>query len=73
MVKDTLTLSEFPYFLHAKANIYLNNRDKAFEYLNKAVTEKNFWLFALKYSPEWDSLRTDSRFGKILEQMNFPK
>jgi adenylate cyclase len=73
LVKKTVSLSEFPYILHAKANIYLNNPDEAFEYLNKAISEKNFWLFALKYSPEWDSLRTDSRFDKVLERMNFPK
>ena len=73
LVKETLSLSEFPYILHAKANIYLNNHDEAFKYLNKAITEKNFWLFALKYSAEWDSIRTDYRFEKVLERMNFPE
>jgi hypothetical protein len=68
-----LTLAQFPYFLHAKANIYLGNVDAAFENLNKAIDEKNFWLFTLKYSPEWDLLRADSRFERVLERMNFPK
>jgi TolB-like protein len=73
LVKETLLLSEFPYFLHAKANIYLNNIDEAFSYLDKAITEKNFWLFTLKYSPEWDQIRSDVRFESMLERMNFPK
>jgi tetratricopeptide (TPR) repeat protein len=73
LVKEKLSVSEFPYFLHAKANIYLDNMEDAFSYLDKAVTEKNYWLFALKYSPEWDMLRSDPRFDKVLERMNFPK
>lgn len=72
-VKETLPLSQFPFFLHAKANIYLGNTDDAFSCLDKAVTEKNYWLFTLKYSPEWDIIRNDPRFDKILELMNFPK
>ena len=72
LAKETLSLSEFPYFLHAKANIYLGNMEDAFSYLDKAVIEKNYWLFALKYSPEWDMLRSDPRFDKVLERMNFP-
>ena len=73
LVRETLTLPQFPYFLHAQANIYLGNIDEAFEYLDKAITEKNYWLFTLKYSPEWDLLRSDPRFEKVLERMNFPK
>jgi adenylate cyclase len=73
MVKETLSVSQFPFFLHVKANIYLENSIEAFVYLDKAVTEKNFWLFTLKYSPEWDLLRSDPRFEKLIERMNFPK
>ena len=73
LVKDTLTLYQFPYFLHAKVNIYLKQNDEAFTYLDKAIAERNYWLFTLKYSPEWDMLRSDPRFDKVLEKMNFPK
>jgi len=72
LVNETLTAFQFPYFLHVKANIYLGNINEAFSYLDKAVTDRNFWLFTLKYSPEWDLLRSDPRFDKILERMNFP-
>ena len=71
-VKETLSLSEFPELLHAKVYSYLGQIDKAFEYLDKAIDEKNYWLFSLKYSPEWDLLREDPRFKKAIERMNFP-
>jgi hypothetical protein len=73
MVKETLSESQFPYFLHSQVNIYLNNHDEAFAYLDRAITEKNYMLFTLKYSPIWDPLRSDPRFETVLERMNFPK
>jgi hypothetical protein len=47
--------------------------DEAFEYLDKAINEKNYWLYSLKYSPEWDLFRSDPRFEMALEKMNFPE
>ena len=73
LVKETLPVSQFPEFLHVKVNAYLDNKDEAFAYLDKAINEKNYWLFTLKYSPEWDLLRSDPRFEKVLERMKFPK
>ena len=72
-VKDTLSPSQFPYFLHSQVNIYLGDSNEAFAFLDKAITEKNYMLFTLKYSPLWDILRSDARFDKILDRMNFPK
>ncbi len=60
MVKETLSESQFPFFLHSQVNIYLGNIDEAFAYLDKAITEKNYMLFTLKYSPVWDPLRSDT-------------
>ena len=72
-VKQTLPIPEFPEFLHVKANAWLGRIDDAFEYLDKAITERSIWLFTLKVSPEWDPLRSDPRFQKVLERMKFPK
>jgi len=72
-VKETLPIPEFSEFLHVKANAWLGRVDDAFEYLDKAITERSIWLFTLKVSPEWDPLRSDARFQKILERMKFPK
>ena len=72
LVKETLSLSQFPYFLHSQVNIYLGNIDEAFAYLDRAITEKNYMLFTLKYSPIWDPMRSDLRFERVLRRMNFP-
>jgi len=71
-IKRTLSLSEFPELLHAKVCSHLGDMDAAFEYLDKAINEKNYWLFSLKYSPEWDLLRGDPRFKMAIEKMKFP-
>lgn len=73
LVKSTLSVPQFPEFLHVRVNAYLGRIDEAFDYLEKAIAEDNYWLFTLKYSPEWDLLRPDVRFQKVLELMKFPK
>ena len=47
--------------------------DKAFSFLDKAMKERDFWVFSLKYSPDWDTMREDPRFKKIVKQQNFPE
>lgn len=47
--------------------------DLAFKYLEEAFENREFWLFTMKYGQEWDVLRTDPRFKKFMERMNFPK
>lgn len=74
LVKETLPASQFSASLHVKANAYLGKFDEAFEYLDKVLKEGDLWLaMTLKFSPEWDVLRTDPRFQKVLERMKFPK
>jgi len=51
---------------------HLGENDEAFKYLEMAFENRDFWLVSLKYSPEWDLLRSDPRFKKILERMQFP-
>jgi adenylate cyclase len=47
--------------------------DKAFMFLEKGIREKDFWVFTIKYSQDWDAMRNDPRFDKVLKQMNFPE
>jgi tetratricopeptide (TPR) repeat protein len=72
-VKETLPAYQFPASLHSKVNAYLGRFDEAFEYLDKALEDKEIWLTLLKFSPEWDLLRPDPRFKKVLKRMNFPE
>jgi tetratricopeptide (TPR) repeat protein len=55
----------------AIAQIYigLGNRDRAFEWLNRAVMQRDGNLF-LKIDPIYDSLRGDSRFSSLLRSMS---
>ena len=55
------------------AGVYaqLGDRDKAFEYLNRAIDRKDDPFIDLKVSPRWDNLRNDPRFADALKRMNF--
>jgi len=56
------------------ASIYarLNQRDEAFEWLNKAIDAGDTNLFGLKVSPEWDNIRDDPRFQDVVRRAKFP-
>ncbi|MGI8839023.1 MAG: TPR end-of-group domain-containing protein, partial [Pyrinomonadaceae bacterium] len=47
------------------------DKDRAFEYLQKQFEENPQSLSFLQVHPEWDSLRSDPRFAKLLKSMNF--
>lgn len=40
----------------------LNDRTRAFAWLNKAYEERSGWILELKFDPVWDNLRPDARF-----------
>lgn len=52
---------------------YLNDLDNAFKYLEKAIEYKDIWLVSLKYGPEYEPLRDDSRFDALLEKIGYPE
>jgi len=53
------------------ATIYaaLKERDHAFEWLEKAFTERADWMVFLDVDPRFKSLRSDSRFKDLLRRM----
>jgi serine/threonine-protein kinase len=50
----------------------LDNADEAFRWLEKAYEERNPMMPFLKIDSSLNSLRSDPRFDKLLERMNFP-
>jgi len=57
------------------ATVYagLGDKDKAFEYLEKAYQERSSDLpYFLKADLRMDSLRSDPRFQDLMRRMNFP-
>lgn len=53
--------------------IGLNDKDRAFEYLNRAADERSNSLSALRVEPLFDSIRDDVRFAEILRKMGLDK
>jgi DNA-binding winged helix-turn-helix (wHTH) protein/TolB-like protein/Flp pilus assembly protein TadD len=54
------------------ADIYLavGDRERCFELLNKAVDDRDPFVFDIRNFPEYDILKSDPRFATILARMN---
>jgi serine/threonine protein kinase/TolB-like protein/Tfp pilus assembly protein PilF len=50
----------------------LGEKDRAFEWLDKAYEDRSGWLLELKFDPEWDNLRGDPRFAALTARVGFP-
>jgi adenylate cyclase len=50
--------------------IYLGNKDKAFELLEKAIEEKDPYMINLKVEPKFDPIRSDPRFATLLKEVH---
>ena len=55
----------------ALVHTYLGDFDTAFQYLEKALDYHDIWTMSLKHNPEYDLLRKDERFEKILQKIGF--
>ncbi len=51
----------------------LNDKDKAFEWLEKAFEEHTPGLLDLDLDPDYDNLRSDPRFRDLARRMNLPQ
>jgi hypothetical protein len=47
----------------------LDEKDQAFEWLNKAYEKRSTELVGLKTDPLWDDLRPDPRFRELLKKI----
>ena len=59
-------------FLVALVYTGLEDNDRAFEWLTKAADARAWEMPALKASPIFDRLRTDSRFQAVLNRVGLP-
>jgi hypothetical protein len=50
----------------------LGEKDRAFEWLERAYKDHDKSLYFLKVDPTLDPLRSDPRFQDLLRRMNFP-
>ena len=48
----------------------MDEREKAFEWLDKAFTERTPWLIELNVNPDWEPIRDDPRFQEMLRKLN---
>jgi TolB-like protein/Tfp pilus assembly protein PilF len=59
----------FPALMIAEIYIGLGDKDRAFEWLNRAIDQKDLAVF-LKFDPMYDPLRSDLRFAALLKRTN---
>jgi tetratricopeptide (TPR) repeat protein len=59
-----------PYYL-ALIFAGLDDKERAFGWLEKAYSDRNEWLVWLKVDPRFDGLWTDSRFPELLRRIGF--
>ncbi len=57
------------YFLGAGFNAKVGNKDKAFEYLEKAYQQRDSLLRHLQVEPTLDPLRDDPRFDELVRRV----
>lgn len=58
------------YFVYLYAR--LNQKDQAFEYLEKAYQERSPWMHYFSADPQVDNLRSDPRFKDLMRRLGLP-
>lgn len=58
-----------PRFSRAQIHMGLGETDAAFEWLDRAVEERDIHILDLSCKPIWDGLRSDARFSALLRKM----
>lgn len=57
----------------AFGHMLLGNADEAFEWLDKSVEERDFWLPMAAFGPQYDIFRRDLRFADVLKRIGAPQ
>jgi hypothetical protein len=59
-------------FSIAEVYLALGKKEQALDYLRQAMKERCGWVVFMKVLPSLEALRSDNRFQKMIEQINFP-
>jgi serine/threonine-protein kinase len=57
----------------ALVHIALGERDRAFEWLEKAIEARDWQMALLNVEPAFDVLRSDQRFAGLVERVGLPR
>jgi hypothetical protein len=49
----------------------LDERDRAFEWLEKSYAERSPWMAYIKTDPQFEGFRAEPRFARLLERIGF--
>ncbi|HET9402895.1 MAG TPA: tetratricopeptide repeat protein [Candidatus Acidoferrales bacterium] len=60
-----------PYEI-AVVHVGLGQKDLAFDWLQKAITDRSYWLLFLRIDERMEIIRSDPRFQDILKRVNLP-
>jgi serine/threonine protein kinase/Tfp pilus assembly protein PilF len=74
VLENVLELSKKRYIFPvsiASVYFYLDKKDQAFEWMNRAYEEGDFNLITLKVHPVFDRVRTDPRYIALLKKIGF--
>jgi hypothetical protein len=57
----------------AEAQAFRGHKDEAFNWLDRAYTQKDTWLWSIKGDPLLKNLEADPRYNAFLRKMNLPE
>jgi DNA-binding SARP family transcriptional activator/TolB-like protein/Tfp pilus assembly protein PilF len=71
---DSLSRVEY-VTAYAVALVYasLGQRDSAFAWLDRGMTERTHWMVWLRRDPRWAPIRSDLRFTSLVRRMKLPR
>lgn len=70
-LKELSTEQYISPLVFAQLYVQLGNKDEAFFWLNRAAEERSLLIF-LKVHPDWDPIRSDPRFAKLIQRIGLP-
>jgi hypothetical protein len=59
-----------PYFI-ASDYALLGDKERVFEWLEKAYADRSSWLVELRVDPVWDVVRSDPRYTDLLRRIGY--